>query len=121
MPCHHGHRGDERAPRRATTRAAYPVEQRREQGSSFIYVYDFDDYGRPKIVVEKVFTAAPGGRYPACVGGRRACPPEDYGGTWGYAKFLEAMLERVGGRFDPEAFDPPDFDRLVNPRRLTAI
>ena len=103
-----------------------------EQGSSFIYVYDFGDYWRHKIVVEKVFTAAPGGRYPACVGGRRACPPEDCGGTWGYTEFLEAigdpdheehesMLEWVGGRFDPEAFDPPDFDRLVNPRHLTAI
>jgi hypothetical protein len=33
----------------------------------------------------------------------------------------ESMLEWVGGRFDPEAFDPPDFDRLVHPRHLTAI
>ena len=103
-----------------------------EQGSSFIYVYDFGDYWRPKIVVEKVFTAAPGGRYPACVGGRRACPPEDCGGNLGVRGVLggdrrprprehESMLEWVGGRFDPEAFDPPDFDRLVNPRHLTAI
>lgn len=103
-----------------------------EQGSSFIYVYDFGDYWRHRIVVEKVFTATPGGRYPACVGGRRACPPEDCGGTWGYAEFLEAirdpdheehesMLEWVGGHFDPEAFDPSGFDRLVNPRHSTAI
>ena len=53
-------------------------------------------------------------------------------GNLGYAEFLEAigdpdhqehesMLEWVGGRFDPEAFDPPDHDRLVNPRHLTAI
>lgn len=51
-----------------------------------------------------------------CVDGARACPPEDVGGTWGYADFVEAMqdecherhdemLEWVGGSFDPEAFD----------------
>ena len=52
-----------------------------------------------------------------CVGGARACPPEDVGGVWGYADFVEAirdpanerheeLLEWVGGSFDPEAFDP---------------
>jgi Plasmid pRiA4b ORF-3-like protein len=51
-----------------------------------------------------------------CLTGKRACPPEDCGGIWGYAGFLEAiqdprhpehedMLEWVGGEFDPEAFD----------------
>jgi hypothetical protein len=44
---------------------------------------------------------------------KRACPPEDCGGTWGYQNFLEIiqdpehpeheeMLEWVGGSFDPE-------------------
>jgi len=57
-----------------------------------------------------------GKRYPVCLTGKRACPPEDCGGIWGYAGFLEAiqdprhpehedMLEWVGGEFDPEAFD----------------
>jgi len=47
---------------------------------------------------------------------KRACPPEDCGGIWGYEEFLEAinnpdheeheeMLEWVGGEFDPEHFD----------------
>ena len=51
-----------------------------------------------------------------CVAGRRACPPEDVGGVWGYADFLEAtadpeheehdeMLEWAGDEFDPAAFD----------------
>ena len=45
-----------------------------------------------------------------------ACPPEDCGGVYGYAEFLEAirdpehdqhdeMLEWIGGEFDPEEFD----------------
>ena len=46
--------------------------------------------------------------------GARTCPPEDVGGVWGYADFIEAiqnpdhegMLEWAGGSFDPEAFDP---------------
>ncbi|HEY1603817.1 MAG TPA: LexA family transcriptional regulator, partial [Pirellulales bacterium] len=43
------------------------------------------------------------------------CPPEDVGGMWGYADFLDAirdpshenhkdMLTWVGRRFDPEKF-----------------
>lgn len=52
---------------------------------------------------------------PRCLAGQRACPPEDVGGTGGYADFLEAiadpddpehriLLEWAGGKFDPEAF-----------------
>ena len=51
-----------------------------------------------------------------CLLGERACPPEDWGGVWGYCDFLEAirnkkqeqheeMREWIGGRFDSEAFD----------------
>ena len=51
--------------------------------------------------------------YLILVGGKRACPPEDVGGPWGYKEYLEAirdpsharhaeMLE-WGGEFDPEA------------------
>jgi hypothetical protein len=51
------------------------------------------------------------------VAGAGACPPEDVGGTGGYADFLQAvrnrrhpehaaMLTWVGGSFDPHAFDP---------------
>jgi hypothetical protein len=57
-----------------------------------------------------------GVRYPHCLKGRRACPPEDVGGVWGYENFLEALrdprhdehedyLTWVGGEFDPQAFD----------------
>jgi Plasmid pRiA4b ORF-3-like protein len=48
--------------------------------------------------------------------GKRACPPEDCGGIWGYVGFLAAirdpkhpehkgMLEWIGGEFDPDVFD----------------
>jgi hypothetical protein len=82
----------------------------------FSYVYDMGDHWGHTIQVEKVLDAGPGVRYPRCTAGKRACPPEDCGGPWGYGDFLEAiqdprherheeLLEWVGGGFDPEAFD----------------
>ena len=58
----------------------------------------------------------PKAKYPLCLEGARACPPEDVGGISGYADFLEAiqdktheereaMFEWVSGWFDPEEFD----------------
>ena len=52
-------------------------------------------------------------RYPRCIAGKRACPPEGCGGPWGYGDFLEAiqnpshpehedMVEWIGGEFDPD-------------------
>ncbi len=90
-------------------------------GSSFMYVYDFGDDWRHKVLVEKELPATKGASYPVCTGGRRHGPPEDCGGPWGYADLLEAladpdhedheeMLGWAGESFDPEAFDPADFD-----------
>jgi hypothetical protein len=56
------------------------------------------------------------------VDGARACPPEDVGGPWGYADFLEAMAdpnheqheelrEWVGDEFDPEAFSVEEVNK----------
>src|SRR5262249_30717076 len=69
------------------------------------------------ILFEGVVRADPKVKYPLCLEGARACPPEDCGGVWGYADFVEAiqkpdherrgeLLEGVGGSFDPEGLDP---------------
>ena len=84
--------------------------------SKFSYEYDFGDGWEHELLVEKILPPEPGVHYPCCLKGKRACPPEDVGGIWGYADFLEAiadpdhedhedMLEWIGGEFDPEAFD----------------
>jgi len=85
-------------------------------GAVFLYEYDFGDSWQHRIEVEKVLPPEQGRSYPRCLAGKRACPPEDVGGIWGYEEFLQAirdpkhpehaaMLEWVGGAFDPEAFD----------------
>lgn len=82
----------------------------------FSYIYDMGDGWDHQILVEKILPPDPEVSYPLCVKGKRACPPEDCGGIWGYAEFLttiqdpsqddhDSMLEWVGGSFDPEAFD----------------
>ena len=85
-------------------------------GSRLIYVYDFGDGWGHTLVVEKIMELEKGLKLPQCVAGKRACPPEDVGGPWGYEGFLEALrnpqhedhetyLEWSGGEFDPNAFD----------------
>lgn len=80
----------------------------------FSYEYDFGDGWGHEIVVEEIGNAAPDTKYPLCVAGKRSCPPEDVGGPWGYAEYLEALAdpdherheEMLGwrGKFDAEAF-----------------
>lgn len=86
-----------------------------------MYIYDYGDDWHHSITLEKIIPREAGIQYPICTGGARACPPEDCGGTWGYADFLEAimepnhesheeMLEWAGGEFEPEHFDINDID-----------
>jgi len=83
----------------------------------FQYEYDFGDSWHHEVVFEGVVRAESKAKYPLCLEGERACPPEDVGGVRGYADFLnaiqdksheerEAMFEWVSGWFDPEEFDP---------------
>jgi len=85
-------------------------------GARFVYEYDFGDGWDHTVLVEKITPPEPGARYPLCVAGKRACPPEDVGGVWGYEAFLEAIRnprhpehdeyrEWAGDEFDPDAFD----------------
>lgn len=90
----------------------------------FTYTYDFGDSWDHLIVVEKVEAAGDGLAVPACTAGKRAGPPEDCGGIWGYYELLDALidpdypdrderLEWLGEDFDPEAFDLARADAAV--------
>lgn len=81
----------------------------------FLYEYDFGDCWMHDVLFEGCLPAKKGQRYPICVEGERACPPEDVGGIWGYFDFLKVVanpdheqhdeFKKWVGRFDPEQFD----------------
>ena len=98
------------------------------EGFKFRYEYDFGDSWLHQVLVEKIVPPEPGQHYPLCIKGRRACPPEDVGGVWGYYGFLEAIqdpdhpeheeyLEWVGGEFDPAAFDLDEVNEVLRSLR----
>ncbi|HEV7961699.1 MAG TPA: plasmid pRiA4b ORF-3 family protein [Actinoplanes sp.] len=100
-------------------------------GDRLQYTYDFGDDWTHEIVVEKVLDRRPVA-YPRCTGGRRAAPPEDCGGIWGYAELVEVLgdpghpehgdrLEWLGldsaADFQPDRFDAAEITRtLTEPR-----
>ena len=54
-----------------------------EQGHTrFRYDYDFGDDWEHSIEIEKTLPAEEGVKYPRCVQGERACPPEDWRPLW---------------------------------------
>lgn len=92
------------------------LEQVAKAGDRFVYEYDFGDGWEHEIVVEEALAAEGAARYPCCLAGERACPPEDCGGLPGYEELVQALgdpahpehqeyLKWIGADFDPEAFD----------------
>ena len=92
------------------------------QSSEFQYTYDFGDDWEHRIVLEEIGPAQAGVRYPKCLAGERASPPDDSGGPHSYADFLAVIadksnpehssmhrwarsIKRLKRRFDPEYFD----------------
>jgi hypothetical protein len=55
------------------------------------YDYDFGDSWRHEVVLEGESEPEPRVKYPRCIDGEHACPPEDIGGTPGFADYLEAI------------------------------
>jgi hypothetical protein len=80
-----------------------------------LYEYDFGDSWQHEVLFEKRVPSEKKTKYPLCIDGSRACPPEDIGGLYGYADLLNAiehpdeigpseLLEMIGP-FDPDRFD----------------
>ena len=87
-----------------------------KKGDVLLYEYDFGDGWDHMLLVEDILEHEPHKRYPVCLTGERACPPEDCGGTHGYTELLEIitdpdheeyldMMTWLGGHFDPDSFD----------------
>jgi len=92
--------------------------------NKLIYEYDFGDGWEHLVQVQKITPPDSGTAYPVCLAGKRACPPEDCGGVWGYDEMLRAVRnprhkmheeysEWLGPDFDPEAFDLEQVNALL--------
>ena len=105
--------------RRVTLDRLLPREK-----DAIVYEYDFGDGWEHKIELEKILPFDPKTTLPICIKGKRACPPEDVGGVWGYEEFLQAIndpnhpehesyLDWVGGEFDPEYFNMDEVNAVL--------
>ena len=63
----------------------------KQEKSKFFYNYDFGDSWEHIVLLEKILPQEADKSYPMCIKAKRACPPEDCGGAWGYPEFLEAI------------------------------
>ncbi len=99
-----------------------------DAGDRVRYVYDFGDNWEHEIVVEKLLDRQ-AVAYPRCTAGRRAAPPDDCGGIWGYTELVDILadpthpeheerLEWLGlasaGDFEPTRFDAAEVTRRLS-------
>ncbi len=108
----------------STTTAVSEILPPGRERFRFEYEYDFGDDWQHDVLFEGRLRAEPGSRFPVCVEGERACPPEDVGGPFGYADLLEALADPaheshdtlqiwLGRPFDPETFDEREATRRM--------
>lgn len=84
--------------------------------TSFGYEYDFGDCWEHGIQFERIVKPDPHVKYPVCLEGERAGPPDNCGGVPGYEYLLEVLADpshdeyedmlEWAGHIDPEKFDP---------------
>ncbi|MFH1395172.1 MAG: plasmid pRiA4b ORF-3 family protein [Candidatus Omnitrophota bacterium] len=79
------------------------------------YTYDFGDNWEHSIILEATEPVQKGIKYPYCIDGARACPPEDCGSIPGYYRVIEILsdskheeyeeMKEWSGDFNSEHFD----------------
>ncbi len=85
-------------------------------GVTVKYLYDFGDSWWHTVQLEGFFFKDKAVKYPLCIDGERACPPEDCGGVQGYFELIKTlsnpenedykeMKDWVGGDWHSESFD----------------
>jgi hypothetical protein len=98
-----------------------------QPGEQAEYEYDFGDSWLHRVTLVSIDPRKEGTRYPQCIAGERACPPEDCGGIHGYQELLEALLDPAHpehesmSRWIPDGWGPELFKsehvKFDNPRR----
>ena len=89
------------------------------------YLYDYGDDWWHSVKLEGYIYQEKNIKYPVCIGGERACPPEDCGGVSGYQSVVQILsnpdheeyrdIRRWAGKdWDPEKFSADDV-KFENP------
>ena len=95
----------------------------KEPRQKLLYEYDFGDGWLHEVLLQKQLPPEEGVRYPICLEGKGAGPPEDSGGAMGYCNLLQALEDPnhelyqdarnwLGADYDPRLLDLSE----VNPR-----
>ena len=93
----------------------------------FEYIYDFRDKWVHRVKLQAVGESDSGQLYPRLLDGKRRCPPEDCGGPWGYARFLESLHVKGNGKLAEmsvqleEEFNPNLVDIAALEVRMEAL
>ena len=64
-----------------------------DPGQTIQYLYDFGDYWKHNLLLEGILIKKKEVKYPICLEGERACPPEDCGSIPGYYSLLEILAD----------------------------
>ncbi|HYA40778.1 MAG TPA: plasmid pRiA4b ORF-3 family protein, partial [Syntrophobacteraceae bacterium] len=108
-----------------------------EPGVAAVYEYDFGDCWLHDVLLEAILLKEQGVKYPRCIDGKRACPPEDCGGVPGYHRVLEILgnpdhdeyqetidwvkgQTRGGRTYQPDKFNPEKV-HFDNPKKRWKI
>ena len=102
------------------------------QGKSLAirYLYDFGDGWLHRIKIEAtapIGSPAALSSLPICLGGRNACPPEDFGGSQAYNQCLQAFEDPThrehlaASRKLPQGFNAQHFDLQVAQNKIRAL
>ena len=84
--------------------------------SKMRWAYDFGDGWEHDVIVEAIEPMKSDATYPVCLAGKRACPPDDCGGPWGYGNLLAAISDPTHEEHGeltewlPYGFDADEFD-----------
>jgi len=95
-----------------------------KKGMTFSYCYDLGDSWLHKLTVTKIREEEqPHDLYHKCIGGAKACPPEDTGGVPGYERLVSVLknksdsdhksMKHWAGGFDPDIFSVTQASALI--------
>ena len=75
-----------------------------KEGQSMKYTYDFGDCWEHRVLLEEILSSYREKKLPYCLAGKRSCPPEDIGGTYGYKELLAYCAGTLKEMIEPQYY-----------------